>query len=94
MKIRLIFSFGEYDENDLLLIKQNLIEKINFLIKKYNGETIELNNLIKIEKHSVIQKKQKSLIFSEVSCEVATNQFLDPFRVQNMKIVQATPKIA
>ena len=50
MKIRLIFSFGEYDENDLLLIKQNLIEKINFLIKKYNGETIELNDLIKIEK--------------------------------------------
>lgn len=50
MKIRLIFSFGEYDENDLLLIKQKLIEKINFLIKKYNGETIELNNLIKIEK--------------------------------------------
>jgi len=50
MKIRLIFSFGEYDENDLLLIKQKLIEKINFLIKKYNGETIELNNLIKIQR--------------------------------------------
>ena len=57
MKIRLIFSFGEYDENDLLLIKQNLIEKINFLIKKYNGETIELNNLIKIEKKTIICKK-------------------------------------
>lgn len=50
MKIRLIFSFGEYDRNDLLLIKQKLNEKINFLIKKYNGETIKLNNLIKIEK--------------------------------------------
>ena len=59
MKIRLIFSFGEYDENDLLLIKQNLIEKINFLIKKYNGETIELNNLIKIEKKTIICKSTR-----------------------------------
>jgi len=61
MKIRLIFSFGEYDENDLLLIKQKLIEKINFLIKKYNGETIELNNLIKIErkKHLFVKVPDK-----------------------------------
>ena len=54
MKIRLIFSFGEYNENDLLLIKQKLIEKINFLIKKYNGECIKLDNLVKIEKKNPV----------------------------------------
>ena len=47
--------------NQKFLIKQKLIEQINFLIKKYNGETIELNNLIKIErkKHLFVKVPDK-----------------------------------
>ena len=54
MKIKLIFCFRDYNMKDLLIIKKNLIEKINYLIKKHNGECIELNNLINIEKKKPI----------------------------------------
>lgn len=57
MKIKLIFSLGDYNKGDLLRIKIELIEKINFLIKKHNGECIKLDNLVKIEKkHPVFVK--------------------------------------
>jgi len=81
MKIRLIFSFGEYDENDLLLIKQNLIEKINFLIKKYNGETIELNNLIKIEK-----KKQLFVKVPDKYGYDFLTEFRYPFKIESNEL--------
>ncbi len=54
MKIKLFFCFGDYDTRDLLTIKKELIEKINFLIKKYNGECIKLDNLVKIEKKNPV----------------------------------------
>ena len=58
-----------------------LIEKINFLIKKYNGETIELNDLIKIEK-----KKQLFVKVPDKYGYDFLTEFRYPFKIESNEL--------